>query len=874
MNRVREWTQRTVGMFRKRKRDAELEEELSAHLEMLVEQNVERGMTPQEARRAARIALGGGEQIKEAVREQRGLPWLESLWQDVRFGLRMLRKNAGFTGASVLILALGIGGVTAMFSTLYAVVIRPLPYFQPDRLVLGRATYHGDINPWVSGPDYVDYRNESRSFLALEALFCFPVESTAIIGRKPERINSRIVSTGFFSALGVNMALGRSFTADDGRDGAPAVAIVSHAYWEKHFGTEAEMASQSLLINGVAYDVVGVTPPDFHFIQDADVWLPLRPQDLGPRRFNNWFILGRLRDGVTLERAQTEVDVIAARLEKAYPDTNTNKGLLLTPLQSAFTEQYRPSLSLLCAGAAAILLIALANAAGLLLARAARRRGELAVRAIMGASHRRIVRLLLAEALIVAVCAGMIGTVLALPMQGGLLRLMPLETLFLSRIGLSRSVLLFVLIATGVTWLGFGLVPAWQARSLNWAQGLRSSGRGTLRRGARLRSGLVAGQVAISVGLLIVAGLLLRSLTLLHRIDPGFNARNLLTVVLPLPAAKYSEAQRTVFYASLLDGIRSLPGVVSAAAISQLPLRDTYNNVSIYAADAPPADPAEAHDGYQRVVMPGYFKTMGIPILAGRDIEPTDRANSRRVVIISQKLSETLFLKRNPLGQRVVIDQANDETWEVVGVVADVKQNGLRGTDSRGTFYRAYAQRPVVAMRLAIRTVGNPLAMVPSLQALLQKIDPDVPLSGPRTMEQVMANYAISETAQAACLTTFSVLAMTLAAVGIYGLLAYVVTQRTNEFGIRFALGAQRNEVITSVLLDGLKIALLGIVLGAAGAALVTDLIAKELYGINQLDPATFIEVTAIMGTVSILACFIPAYRASRVDPMVALRHE
>ncbi len=800
---------------------------------------------------------------------------MSELLQDLRFALRQLRKNPGFTLVATLILALGIGGVTAMFSTSYAVMLRPLPYFEPDRLVLGRGTYSGNINPWLSGPDYLDYRDQSHSFAAMDAFFVGPKDVTVTAGRAAERLKSLRVSTGLFGTLGVNMAVGRSFAPEEGRDGAMPVAVVSYNYWQKHFATDSAVAGRFISIDGEACAVVGVTPAGFQFIQDVDVWLPARPQQLGPRRFNNWFILGRLKNGVTLAEAQSEVDVIAAQLEKAYPDTNAKKALLLTPLQSAFTEQYHTSFSLLCGGAAAILLIAWANAAGLLLARAVVRRGELAVRAALGASHWRLVRLLLAESLILAGAAGAMGALVAVFAQKGLLRLMPLQALFLGGAGISLPALLFIVAATLLTWLGFGLIPAWQTRTIDLAQRLRSNGRGVSGRGARLRSGLVAGQVALSIALLVLAGLLLRSLDSLRRSNPGFHAHNLLTVEIPLPPVKYPEAQRAAFFANLLEGVRSLPGAVSAAAISQIPLRDPFNNIGIYPADNPPTDVTKQDDGYQRVVSPGYFQTMGIPILAGRDISASDTATSRRVVVVSQQLARTLFADRNPLGQMVVIDRAKDAPWEIVGVVGDVKQNRLReDTHFRGSFYRALAQQPRPTMRLAIRTAMNPAAIVRPLRELLQRMDPDIPLSGPRTMEEVTANGAVSETAQAVCLAAFSVLALILAAVGIYGLLAYVVTQRTGEFGIRLALGAPRGRIVTSVLGDGLKTTLIGGALGLGAAVVATPLIASELYGIHSLDLATFLAVAVVMLAASVAACWIPARRASRVDPMVALRNE
>ncbi len=866
---------RLMGMFAKKRHEQELAEEIGCHLQMQVEENIRAGMTPEEARRQALIRFGGVESVKESCRDRRGIPALETLGQDVRFALRQLLMSPGFACAAILILALGIGGVTAMFSTLYSVLIRPLPYSRPDRLVLGRATYSGDLDPWVAGPDYVDYRDQSRSFSALEAFVCFPYEVTVTSGRTAERAKSLMVSTGLFSTLGVNMTVGRPFTADEARDGAPPVAIISHTYWQQHFAGQTDLAGHSLEMDGVPYGLVGVAPPGFHFIQDVDVWLPLRPQSLGARRYHSWLILGRLRDGVSLAEAQSEVDVISARLEKAYPDTNTNEALLLTPLQGAFSEPYRFSFGLLCSGAAAMLLIAWANAAGLLLARGAGRQGELAVRAAMGASPWRLMRLLLTEALILAGAAGVLGTILAVWIQRGLLHLMPIETLLLGEIGLSRPVLLFVVVTSVLTGLGFGLLPAWRARQVNLAQDLRSSGRGRLHQGVRLRGGLVAGQVTVSFVLLVVAALLTRSLATLYRADPGFNPRRLLTAEVPLPAGAYSNARRRAFFTALLENVRSLPGVVSAAAISQLPLRNPYNNISIYAADAPPTNPMEGGDGYQRGVLPGYFQTMGIPLVAGRDIQPTDDANSRRVVIISQRLAKTLFPGRDPLGQRVVIDRANDVTWDVVGVVGDVKQDVLRQeSSSRGTFYRSYAQLPYPTMRLAVRTSGNPMAVVTSLRTILQKMDRDVPLAGARPMEDIMTNSTISDRAEATCLAFFSFLAVTLAAVGIYGLLAYIAAQRTGEFGIRLALGARRADVFALVLRDGLRTTLAGIGFGLAGAVLATRLIASKLYGVSPLDLPTFLAVALVMVAVAILACAIPARRAAKLDPMAALRYE
>lgn len=794
---------------------------------------------------------------------------------DLRLALRQLAKAPGFSVTTLLILALGIGGVTAMFSTLYAVMVRPLPYPEPDRLVLGRAAYAGEINPVMAGPDYVDYREQSRSFSALEGFMGYAIERSIVTGTTTERLGSLLVSPGLFRLLGANPIHGRLFTDAEGRDNAPAVALVSHTYWQRHFADEKALGERTLIVDGRPHTLVGVMPSDFHFAPAADIWLPLRPQNLGPRRYNNFLALGRLKDGVSLAEAQSDVDVISARLQKDFAETHRTKSLVLTPLQGAITESYQSGFAMLCGGAAAILLIACANAAGLLLARGASRRGELAVRAALGASPWRIMRVLLAEALLLAVGAGVLGTLLAFWMQSGLTRLFSIDALFLQATGISWPVLGFVASISVLTGIGFGLLPAWRARRPDLVDSLKTTGKGGTRHGSRLRGGLVAGQVGLSFLLLVVAGLMTRSLRSLHRADPGFDPRQLLTVEVPLPPRIYNDEQRVRFFASLLENIRALPGVRSAAAISQLPLRNPSNDLGVYAADAPPQKPGDAANGYQRVVQPGYFETMGIPLLAGRDVRDSDTAKSPRVVVVSQVLAERLFPGRDPLGRSVIIDGAKSTPWEVVGVVGDVKAGSLRNNPrDRGAFYRPHAQLPIDTMRLAIRTENDPHAIVTPLRELLTKMDAAVPLSGPRTMEQIMSNDTVGEKGLALCLAVFSAFALVLAAVGIYGVLAYNVAQQRRDIGIRMALGASHRDVAWTVLRHAGLLALLGAAGGMLGALGVSHVIRAALYGIGPQDPVAFAGAAAILVLIAALAAWLPARRAARVNPVEALRAE
>ncbi len=802
---------------------------------------------------------------------------MTTLINDIKYALRKLTKSPGFALFTVLILALGIGGVTAMFSTLYTVMLKPLPYAEPERLVMARTTFDGYVNSWSAAPDYFDFQEQNQTFDSLEAYFCNPQDVTVTSAQGSERIKQNVISPGLFNTLGVSMFLGKGFNTEEGPETLLTQVVASHTYWQQRLGGQKDAIGQAIVINGNPLTLVGVTPPDFHFIQEVDLWLPMRPKALNnePRRFANWYILGRLKEGVSLAQAQSDFDVIAAQLAQAYPDSNKLKGILLTPLQSTYAENHRGRFLMLCIGAGAILLIACANAAGLLLARGIGRRGEMAVRAAMGASRWALMRPLLSEAMLLAMGAGGLGVLLAVGLQKGLLRLMPIETVLLGGIGLSTPVLWFVLGVTLLTGLGFGLLPSWRAQRGDLVKDLRSSGRGMLTHGLRLRNSLVVGQIILSFLLLVVAGLLLRSFTWLQTSDPGFNPQNLLTFEIPLPGRDYPGDKRETFYARFLQDIKALPGVIDATANSQLPIRDPWNNIDIYAAQNPPDSPASGPSANQRVVIPGYFEAMGIPLLAGRDLQVTDTRDSGRVVVISQQVAKTLFPDRSPLGQSVFINRNHDEPWQVVGVVGDIKENNLfQPAGDRGTFYRVYGQQRPGTMRLAVRTAGPPMTLVPALRNLLQEIDPQIPLSGPRSMEQIMANSAVSYKAITVCLLTFSALALILVAMGLYALLAYLVAQRRRDIGIRMALGAEPHAILKTVMISGLKLSVIGLGIGLTGALALSRLLSGIVFGISPNDLLTLASVTLVLTIVAGLACALPARRAAKVDPMEALRYE
>jgi putative ABC transport system permease protein len=805
---------------------------------------------------------------------------MSTLLQDLRYGLRMLAKNPGFTAVAVLTLALGIGANTAMFSIIHTALLKPLPFRDPGRLVFASATFGGARNPMASAPDYYDYREQADRFEALSAMLAWAPKTTVTGGAEPERVTLTYISDDFFRTLGVEPAAGRSFVPEEGRPGAPDVIMVSTRLAWRRFGDPRKAVGASLAVDGRPYAVVGVVPASFRFLFDVDVWLPMRRGESiagAPRQFHNWLIVGRLKTGVSIENAQRQVDVISKRLEQQYPASNTGKALRLDPLQAALVGPQAPRLLLLMAAVGLVLLIACANVAGLLLARGSVRRLELAVRAALGASRGRIARQLLVESVTLALLSGVLGVALAMWLNG----LLPLVTGLgdpgSTPKGLDWPVLVFALALSIVAGVLFGVAPALRASSLSLSQDLAPGARTTdTKVGMSLRGALVVGQVAVSLVLLVSAGLLIRSFARLSGTDPGFAVEHLLTGEIDLPQAQYPDGNRRI---QLFDGLRedfaAVPGVKAVGFICHLPIRDPYGNWPAWDTAHPPADPANRRPAHKRIVLPGYFPAVRIPLLSGRDFGKGDRENAPLTMVINELMARTLFADRNPLGQRVSVDLGGPEpaVFEVVGVVGNVRLNFV-GDSAPMTMYVSYYQFPEATLRFAIRTDQDPESIAQIVRRAVWARSPDIPVEKLGSMEEVLGESLAPQQVTAVTLTAFSLLALFLACIGLYGVLAYSVSQRTHEIGVRMALGAERWHVLWMVLGEGAKLALLGVAIGLVAAFGLTRLMAGMLFGVSAHDPLSFAGVAGLLILVALAACYIPARRAAKVDPMEALRYE
>lgn len=796
--------------------------------------------------------------------------------RDWRLALRSLFRQPGFTLTVVGMLGVAIGANTAIFSLINGALLQALPFDEPGRLVVGRATFSGRVNPWVSGYDYYDYREQGRSFETLAAMAGGAQPVTVLVDRQPDRASAMFVSWDLFPTLRVAPVLGRAFAEEDAAAGRDGVVVISHGYWQRRFGGSAGALNRVVTVSGRPATIIGVMPATFRFMYDVDVWrLTYRDGPLADaRRFHNLLLVGRLAPGATQETAQTEVDLISARLEQQYPDSNRNKALRITALQEALVEDVRPKLWMLMGAVTLVLLMACANVAGLLLARGQRRLTEVAVRSALGASRRSVLGQFLTESLLLALVSGIAGLALAFALQGLLIRLVPVSRVGIVRAELDLTVLLFVTLLSIVTGLVFGVLPALRGSSVDVSSQLRSGTRTTEgRSGARLRSGLVVVQVALGVVLLIGASLLIRSLSKQMGVDPGFQPAGVLTAGISVSEQDYpSAAARTAFFTSLLDDVRALPGVEVAGLVSQLPIKHPGGNLYLRRPGEEASSTMDRSADF-RVVLPGYFEAMRMPLVAGRGIADTDDAGRPRVMVITQSLAALMFPGENPLGQTLIVDLGEPVPHEVVGVVRDARLRRVTGEPFHA-MYMSARQAPRPGMFLTVRTAGSPEGLVAPLRELVRRKDPTIPLAEPTSMAGIVDDALAESRVITLALALFSAVALALALVGLYSVLAYYVGQRRHELGVRMALGASGRDVMSLVLGRGLALTGAGLAAGVAGAYFATGVLRALLYETAPTDRLTFLLVPALFGLVSALACLLPAWRASRVNPVDALRAE
>jgi putative ABC transport system permease protein len=769
-----------------------------------------------------------------------------------------------------------------MFALVHATLLKPLPYREPDRLLLARRTVGDQVLMWSSAPDYYDYRAQADAFETLARTSAVARKVTVIGGERPERIPATMVSDDFFHALGVAPVAGRSFSEEEGRAGASYVVMVSEGFARRRFGDARSAVGRTLGVTGIAPQnvpatIVGVMPAGFRFRDAVDLWGVIRRgENDGPvtRQFHNWVLVARLKPGVSLEAAQGQVDVISRRLQQLYPATNKIKALRLDPLQAALFEPQAPRLYMLLGAVALVLLIACANVAGLLLARGAARRPEFALRAALGASRGRLAGQVLVESLSLALVAGTAGVALTVWLE----RVLPFATGLaesdVDASGLEWSVLLFALLVSVVTGVAAGVVPALRASGLSPAAYLASGARSTdSRRGTRLRSLLVVVQVTVSLLLLVGAGLLIRSFAKLTQVQLGFDPRHVLTGQISLP---YGQPDRCVqFFEGLRDDIAAIPGVSTVSVTSHVPVRDPAGDPPMWAADHPPVDSSQMQSAALRYVLPAYFETLHIPMVAGRDLSERDTGDTPRVLVINQIMARTLFPGENPLGKRVMVASGGPEplALEVVGVVGDARIYGV-GARAPMTMYATIRQLPRMTLNLVVRTDMDPQSLVGAVRTLVAKRDADVAVENLLSLEETIGDSLVPERVTTITLVLFSALALLLASLGLYGVLAYHVTQRTHEIGVRMALGADTCAILADVIVRSGLMVVPGLGLGLTGALAGTRLIERLLYDVAPNDPVAIAAATVCLAAVALAASALPAWRAARVNPVQALRGE
>jgi putative ABC transport system permease protein len=800
-----------------------------------------------------------------------------TMLQDLRYGLRMLWHRPGFTIVAALTLALGIGANTAIFSVVNGVLLRSLPYPDADRLVTLWEANDRSRTIHVSNPNLIDWREQSSSFESFSGYSGrWGGKDTVIGGNEPERIYSVAVYRDFFKVLGVTPAVGRAFSAEEHNTGTTPVAIVSYGFWQRRLGGDTDLSNKRLTLGDMSFNVIGVMPQGFAFPSETDLWLAKEQlgNDTSARNSHNYVGLARLKPGVGTQQAQAEMTTIAQRLAEQYPKENSGMGVSVISLEDQLVGSVRPALLVLLAAVGCVLLVACVNVSNLLLARALGRQREIAVRTALGASPWRIVRQLLTESVLLALVGGALGLLLAYWLIGPLISLSPETIPRLNEITIDGRTLAFTIAVSLLTSLVFGLLPAVRVSRPDLQVALKQGGQTSAGGSGLLRSVLVVAEVSLTLVLLVGAGLLTKSFWRLLQVNPGFDSDNVLTMQIALPESEYKEEYQTIaFHRQMLGRLESLPGVEAAGIINNLPLGGIDINSYLWTEDDP-SHKQTTSSGF-RVVSPDYFRTMRIPLVKGRLFTEQDKEGSLPVGVISQRTAEELWPGADPIGKRVMSHNDNKQEWTtIIGVVGDVRHRGL---DKRASadLYVPFAQRPFRAadVTVVMRTTAPPAGLIPAVREQVKAVNKNLPVEF-APMEQVFSRSVAARRYNMLLLGVFAALALVLSVLGLYGVLSYTVSQSTREIGIRMALGAQPRDVLQIIIKQGMTLTLSGILVGVLAALLLTRLMASLLFGVTATDPLTYAVVSVLLIFVAVLACYIPARRATKVDPMIALRYE
>jgi predicted permease len=893
MRQLRAWFVRLGGFFRRNRSEREFAAEMESHLQMHVEDNVRAGMSAAEAKREALIKLGGIEQTKEIYRDRRGLSLLETFFQDLRFSFRMLRKNPGFTVVVLLTLALGIGATTAIFSVVYGVLLRPLPYTDSSRIMAVFEVNSKGGWSHLADPNFDDFCDQNRSFQAIAKYNYYMVSVSG--ASQPSRTTVASVSPDFLKVFGIQPILGRDFSAGDAKKGAARTTLVSYGYWKQYLGSSQDLSQSHLKIDGAVFSVIGVLPAGFRFPTDVDLWRPADLDGENPSRTShNYYAVGRLRDGVTVELANQDISAIARRIH----DTSSEQGDYLLrdgivlPLQDSITGKARSALLVLFGAVAFLLLVACANVANLSLAQASMREHELAIRSALGAARGRLIRQFLTEALLLSLVGGGLGVLGAFWGVAGLVGLAPQNLPRLDSVSISVPVLVFAFLLSTAVAAGLGAFTAVHATSGDVRKGLVEGGRGQAGSQGSQRVGraIVAAQIAITLVLVVGAGLLGRSLMKVLEVNPGFRVDKIVTMDVSLPwvVDPKAKAGQAIFFSNLIDRLKQIPGVHRVGATSGLPMNEDGGLPDGMFVLMTQNEMPKSVDGFGSllrqkerlgvadfgVATDDYFQVLGIPLIRGRIFDERDGANSPHVAVISESLARDRWPNQDPIGHTIQFGNMDGDLrlLTIVGIVGDVHEYGL-DVPPRPTVYVNLFQRPRAAITVTMLSDADTRLVTSAARGILQDLNPEIPARF-RTLSQVYSASLGSRRFNVILVGFFGIVALLLATAGVFGVMAYSVSRRTREIGVRVALGARSGDVLRMILSQGLRTIFIGVAIGIAGSLALTRTVESLLFGVTATDPLTFGGVTLLLVGAALLACYIPARRAAHVDPIVALRYE